>query len=629
MNQPYSQNFSPGMPNQNNIALLNRITRISVFAESPPNDGTFVTAFPVVVHKWQAEPDPETINLPAPVLLEPCLRAGQNILKNTDLTEEWANDTFTRDFKLVMSASNGFRKEFFLRKNVGFGGWELNITPQDFNSIPKVNMILEAEIVGTRGFNEIRSPKFDLPMAVGGTWTVTPQSQKAFSVGGKRRIALQNSLGTCRCLQSVTYKPSFGGQFIFTANSGEISLMFSEDGREVSFEIDARHFKPGAGTLELRTFSGEMSNINIKLYPLPPNITEVKISKGDKQAIVTGERLEQLQYVKINGKRAKPQGPVTNIKMSSSEDQTQILSQRVFVFEEPNVRQLADTVSLELVLEDDRNVPYPQNFSVGLARPTIAADEANEIEGVFINNATSANRNNGGGKKTGSKVSPTRCLPLDLSKYPVAPIDSLRMSVAVQNKLTDYDFKQENLQIETRIEKSQPGAFSLPEVEFEVLDNNKLRLNFAFNEQTQKFLGGRRIQFRIRDQERGDSDWYTIKQTFVRIPQIESVKCSKEMNGQCQLIGQGIDYIQQVSVDGGASWYPSDPTGLIVQPTADEKTMALIPLLANKELLQIRLRDFPKTEGFKISEYSFSNSVGAPGKIAPLNIKRFANQPNF
>lgn len=295
-------------------------------------------------------------------------------------------------------------------------------------------------------------------------------------------------------------------------------------------------------------------------------------------------------------------------------------NQRIVVFDEPNARQTSATVSLELGLEDDRTFAYPKTFTAAPARPTIAANESNEIEGVFISgignspNGAVGNAGNANGsinKNNQINRSPLTAhhSPLDLTRYPVVPIDAKELSIAVQNKLTDYDFKGENLSIETRIERSQPGASDAPAVAFEVLDANRLRLKFTFTEQTQKFIGGRRLQFRIKDKERGDSDWYTIKQTFVRLPQIESVKCASEMNGQCQLTGQGIDYIQQVSTDGGLSWYPSDAAGLIAQPTADGQTMALIPLLTNKKLLQIKLRDFPKTDGLAVIDYTFTNSV--------------------
>ena len=121
--------------NQQNRSLIPQQQKISLYAEKPPTDSDFVTAFPVVLHKWQAEPDPEVISLPVPTLLEPCLHMGQNILKNTDLSFDWLRDPFSRDFKLVMSAENGFSKEFSLTKNLGISGWMLNIKPQGHSGI--------------------------------------------------------------------------------------------------------------------------------------------------------------------------------------------------------------------------------------------------------------------------------------------------------------------------------------------------------------------------------------------------------------------------------------------------------------------------------------------------------------
>jgi hypothetical protein len=86
------------------------------------------------------------------------------------------------------------------------------------------------------------------------------------------------------------------------------------------------------------------------------------------------------------------------------------------------------------------------------------------------------------------------------------------------------------------------------------------------------------------------------------------------MNNQCEIKGEGIDYIQQVSVDGGTSWFPQEATGLIVKPTANGQKTAMIPLLANKKMLQIKLRDFPKTEGLPVQEFIFSNTVKATKK---------------
>lgn len=117
------------------------------------------------------------------------------------------------------------------------------------------------------------------------------------------------------------------------------------------------------------------------------------------------------------------------------------------------------------------------------------------------------------------------------------------------------------------------------------------------------------MQFRIKDKERGDSDWYDIKQTFVRIPQIESVKCTTEMNNQCELRGEGLDYIAQVSVDGGRSWSPQNGAALQVEPTEAGNLKMMIPFLINAKFLQIKLRDFPQTEGLPVTNFTYANSV--------------------
>ena len=167
------------------------------------------------------------------------------------------------------------------------------------------------------------------------------------------------------------------------------------------------------------------------------------------------------------------------------------------------------------------------------------------------------------------------------------------MTVSVKSILADYGFKAENTSIETRIENGQVGENALPQPTFEVLDSFNLRINFTLSEQYQQFLAGRRLQFRIRDRIRGDSDWYTIKQTFVRIPEISSVSCS---GTKCKITGKGLDYIGQVSTDGGSVWQPP----LTVQLTSDGKSFMEIQGVKNKSLLRIKLRDFQKTDGLPI-----------------------------
>lgn len=646
-NQPnYSNNYtnnsvnsgSSYSPNLNNQPQS--IPKISVYAENQPDDNQFVTAYPIILHKWQADADPDVISLRPPVLMEPCLHTGVNILRSTDLTEDQLSDNFTKDYTLIMSSTNGFKKEFPLKKNIGFGGWEFNITPQDMLEFPKIQMNLESVIKGTRGFNEIMSPPFYLPISIGGSWQITPDSQQNFTIGGKRTITLRNTLGNCRCLQTVIYKPSFGGQFVFDTKDKEGGLNYSHDGKDVSFEVDASNFQAGDGKIELRTFGGEKAEIPLKLYPLPPVITGIKIGKGDREAIISGERLEQINSVKVNSKRAFVIGNTLNSKQTqiigsnSNQEtnknnnfndgsdsnsyitnlQTNSPNERIIVFDDTNAKITENTVTLELALEGNRIIQVRQTFPVNPSRPTIATNENGEVEGIAIDSLQLAENKLFSISNQDSKIKSQRLRvrvpkPLDLSKYPVIPIGASGISLKLQNVLTDYDFKAENISIETKIEGSEVNLDNPLESTFEVLDWKNIRLNIFLNEQAKKSLGGRRLQFRIRDKIRGYSDWFTIKQTFVRVPTNLSIKCSSEMNNQCELKGEGIDYIAQISFDGGQTWFPQLPETLQAQPTKDGLKAAMIPLLIRKTNLRIRLRDFTKTDDLIITNVVYSNLV--------------------
>lgn len=535
--------------------------KISLFAETPPTDSDFVSAFPIVLHKWQAEPDPARISLPIPALMEPCLHIGQNILKNTDLTFDWLRDPFSRDFKLEISAENGFSKEFPLIKNLGLSGWMLNINPQDIQSFPKIRMNLEAKITAIRGFSAIESENFSIPISGGGEWELSADSIREFDVGGKRRIVIMNSMGSCRCLQSVTYRPSFGGEFTFVSGNSTNPLRFSETGNEAWFDIDTTHFKPGRGNLEFRAFGNvqQPQIIPLNLYPAPPKITKLIVHKGDKQITLEGTGIEQIASVSIDGK----------IAGLLAVEQMQPVESKTFVFQNPEDRILSKTVSIEMNLEGNRTYKYPADFPVFPSRPAIESNPQSEIEGVVLNPNE---------RKT----------QFDLSEYPVVPVETSAMTVTVKTALTDFNFRTENTKIETRIENAQNLQDLLLLPAFEVLDSLNMRILFNFDESHRQLLAGRRLQFRIKDVNRGNSDWYTIKQTFLRTPNIDSVNCKGD---ECTISGDGLDYIGQVSLDGGNLWQPPAQ----VQLTQTGRSTMIVMEVKDKKLLRIKLRDFPNT----------------------------------
>ncbi|MFV0389956.1 MAG: hypothetical protein ACK5NT_14525 [Pyrinomonadaceae bacterium] len=552
--------------------------KFSLFAESQPSDNQFVTAYPIVFNKWQATDDPKVIGLPLPVLMDSCLHVGQNIVRTTDVINDWMNDRFTRDFKLTLVAQNGFQKKFDIKKNIGFGGWELELTKEQLDSIPKINMILEGFVSGSRGFNQIESPRFRVQMGSVDGWQLENTSKLSFSVGGKRRVTLRNETGNCHCLATVEYKPGFGGEFVF--NSRE--FQYSPDDKELSFEIDTTNFSPDSGTLVLHQFGGEIKTIPIVLFDTPPSVSNVSLAKGDRKVTLFGDRLEQVDGIILGGMKAFPISDLNKKRGEVHSRATQklpSLNERTFLFEDSSTWTGSNEFSLELVLLNRRVVKLPNRFNVSSSRPRLVANQLNEIDGYAI-----------------SLENPNDLV--STQSLPVLSTETSEVGINLQNALIDQDFRIEQLRLEARIEGSDVMPFVPPDIKFEVLDWRTIRLKLKISEQTRKYLAGKRIQFRIIDSERGNSDWYTLSKTFVRMPSDISVRCKAN---ECVIAGRGITYLKQISLDGGKTWYPDANESLMPIPQKDGTDRLVIPNSGGRDGVRVRLRDFDNDQGFVLN----------------------------
>ena len=562
-----SQNYynSYGNYRKQNQSRIPRQQTISLYSETSPTDSRFVTAFPIVLHKWQAEPDPEVISLPIPSFVEPCVHIGQNTLTNTDISYDWLRDRFTREFKLVMSAENGFFREFPLTKNLGISGWTFNVNTKDIQAFPKIKMKVESKIVATRGFTQIESEPFILPIAGKDKWKISKESFSGFLVGGQRRVAISNAIGNSNCLQSIKYKHSSGRELTFRTKSRNNPIRLSEDGSKVWVDIDTNQLSAGKGTLEIHTHGSKQPfKIPLALFPPVPEITKIHAYRGDNKVLIEGRRLDQIKTLRVNGKLAG----IANRRLNSRNQSSS--SQKVFEFQKKGDQILLGKVSIEMGLLEGRVFAPSKVFPVLPARPAIQTKRLREIEPIMMKN----------------KRYPSR---FDLSEYPIASINVEAVTISAKVSLTDYSLRAENISIETRIENGEIKPKAQPEMTFEVLDPFTLEIRFIFNQRLRQILAGRRLQFRLRDQIRGTSDWYTINKTFVRFPEIKSVRCYKN---ECKITGSGLSYIGEVSTNAGRIW--DDP------PQVQGNMFLIIKGIRDKKLLRFKLRDFPDTKALQI-----------------------------
>lgn len=249
--QPNATSFAPA--NQTNSS------KVSLLANYQPTDREFVTVYAYVPHKWQPEPDPKITDLYAPQMVAPCLHSGKNILRNTDLRVEWLTDTFTRDFKMILTDNENWTKEFPLRKNLGLNAWEVDFTKEDLAALPKKEGFF-AKISGKRGFSGIESPMFTVPISNGINWEASIESVSS----GKNMVTLKRTSGEAKCSQTIIYKSSGGQPVIFPITKENNILNISEDKSEIKFEIEKTNSQGITDTIQIQQFGGELLNVKLK-----------------------------------------------------------------------------------------------------------------------------------------------------------------------------------------------------------------------------------------------------------------------------------------------------------------------------------------------------------------------------
>ena len=214
-------------------------------------------------------------------------------------------------------------------------------------------MKVEAKIVATRGFSHIESEKFSIPISGGGKWEVAPESLSEFAVGGKKRVVIRNTMGSCKCLQAVKYKPSFGWRVYIR---GKCFIKIRSDsakmGPKLGLKLTQLIFKPGQGAMELKAYGNNQQpqRLQVKLYPSPPKITKLLVHKGDNKVAIEGERIDQIKTLSINGKLAQLE------KGKQKSSARYATHKKCFVFQNKRDLILSKRVAIKMTLDGNRKI---------------------------------------------------------------------------------------------------------------------------------------------------------------------------------------------------------------------------------------------------------------------------------
>ena len=459
-----------------------------------------------------------------------CLSIGNNVFKNSSDNMKWAADTFTRDFKILFSSSDSnFEKEHALSKNLGLDAWNASFDENFIDSLSGKSD-LKAQIVGKWGFDFISTSKFPVRVVRSQGWNIYKDSetqQATFVRDGKiKELMLVSPDGDCACVKSVIYRPK-GKESEATALSIEDNeIAVSSDKRTATFSLDTSKIPIGKGNLEIRQFGEkEPKIIPLKLYDKPPSRLNFDIRVGDNYGKLTGERLEQITSIKVNGME-------TDI---SSLTKTGVIKLRNSLSE--------GSAKLDVVLEDKRPLLM---FLPDEKDLTFTAKAKRLVLKPFV------------GQKFRATVDKPERYSFDLEKLDYLPLDAPGVTITIadadgkkvtKNQLENVSIRIAGQSLSYRLNRSnfKPGGDG--ELVIELPLNSAAALS-GLEDPLSESLLNEQIQFQIVHKLRGETAWYTLSQKYVNLPKIESVTCSLEQDRGCLLEGKNLKRITSYSVNG-------------------------------------------------------------------------------
>jgi hypothetical protein len=356
----------------------------------------------------------------------------------------------------------------------------------------------EGQLVGEWGFTPLVGPQLQFATPRSQAWRTKGGGRPSLVVG--QESTLQLSGEATACVESVRLQ----------APSGEETQVpwsaVSPD--ELTVRLPPR--PPGAGDFKLliRAFGLKAPDaLPLGLYARPSQIAELAFHQGDRSAVLTGERLDEVQDVLIEGARFAPAGgadPELRLELATGEGE--------------RLARLSagDPIAGQARLKDGRSVAF--RATVAPPRPQVSIIS----------------------RHLQSEGSPAG-LPIRLAGADTVPRRS-KLTFAVRAAAPAVFTGRETLEVETG-----QGAFSTelnaadglmlqdPQVAVASLDVQKRFAASAFGP----------LRFRI-VKDSVASDWLPLG-VLVRLPEVTGVACAGGAEPTCALKGSNLFLIAAVS----------------------------------------------------------------------------------
>jgi hypothetical protein len=466
------------------------------------------------------------------------------------------------DLKLHIESKSG-PVDVALKADAAEGGLVL---AQPMPSLPSGE--LTGVVKGKWGFDDWEGPRFHLVSAQAGKWTVAPSDESALVVGREDTLHIEGA--NTLCVEKVEVQ---------SRGASPSDLPWKSPKPEtLELAVPLKDAEPGPVTINIHQYGKDKPDkLTLMAYSEAASLERLKLSVGDSEAALTGNRLDEVAKVSLNGIDWMP----TELKRVQDQDRLEMKANN-------------DTAGLEagkhytakVQLRDGRELKVP--VTVELPRPEV----------TLLSKGTQDEKS--------ADPSPVRLgSPDDL------PVDG-RLVFFLKSK-TPVNFPRDEKVEVAAADNSFHTILSVSDGTL-MLEDADTALGVV--EPLAKFGSSAfgPLQARAISSEGVAGEWMSLG-TLVRLPGFKELHCPHNPSRPCTLSGTNLflaEYIASSPDFDNPVDVPADFTG----------TQLTVPHPVNGTLY-LRLRDDPET----VQTLTLSVMPLTPGAQAPAAVKPAATAP--
>jgi hypothetical protein len=437
------------------------------------------------------------------------------------------------DFVFHVQGKSGGTLDLPTRPDAASGGFVVDTHTADAAK-------LDPEVTGTLrgfwGFEAFDGPNFRLRTSRSAHWSIPPAEESALIIGREDTFHLQAPNAVCVDKLNV-----------LDAQGREVNASWKLDKpEELEVKVALKDQAAGPMKVELYQFAlAHADEMPVQAYSEAAHLESFVINAGDRQGILKGSRLDEVERFELKGARFAP------IKLTRVSEKDEL---RLAVKEANPPLQADERLVAHVALKDGRVLELPTVVEAPRPKVTLVTKSIRpgpEPSGISLGN------------------------PDEL------PMDG-QISFLLRAEIPNRFPHTERIEVATADESFSvmlnfaDGSLVLRDTENVVASLDPLK---AFGPSA---FGP--LQFRPVDPEGGKGDWQPLA-VLVRVPVLKEIRCHADPDKPCQLSGSNLYLIDSVASDSQFTHSAPVPTGFL-------DTTLSVPH-PGESGLYIKLRDDP------------------------------------